>query len=86
MRINREKIREILDEQKKRDFMNSGYSPSLVYGCFYDLGEHIEDTEDNCEQCRHYFHCESYLKAVSIEENPFEKARRKAKEMEERKL
>lgn len=72
--INCIKIKKILAEQSSRDFMDKGYSPSLVYGCFDSLG--VEETKDVCESCRNYHHCESYLKAVEIILNPFEKQRR----------
>jgi len=74
MRINREKIRQILDEQKRRDFMDSGYSPSLVYGCFYSL--EVNNTKEVCENCRSYAHCKSYLEAVEIKLNPFAREQR----------
>ena len=71
MRINRIKIGQILEEQKRRDFMDRGYSPSLVYGCFYSLK--VEDTKEICDKCGNYAHCESYLATVKIRKNPSER-------------
>jgi len=71
MLISRWKIREILKKQAEADELHRGYSPSLVYGCFNDLG--TDETNDVCEKCGNYHHCYSYLRAVEIILNPFEK-------------
>jgi len=71
MLINRGLVKHFLEIQRGRDELERGDQPELVYGCFDSLG--VERTEDVCEGCRNYHFCRSYLEAVQIKINPFER-------------
>jgi hypothetical protein len=72
LKINLIKLKEILEQQRKRDFMDRGMQPSLTYGCFSSLKEAC--TESVCEKCRSYsVVCETYLRSLELKEELFKK-------------
>jgi hypothetical protein len=78
MRLNLNKIDKILEEQKRLSSEHRGDSALTVYGCFSDLlkdNKKVDRTEVYCEKCRCWEHCKSYLSAVEIRINPFDKDR-----------
>ncbi len=78
MLISRWRLREVLDEQKKKDVNSRGYQPDLTAGCFYNLkkeGKPVERTEVYCEKCSHYdLTCKFILGAFEIKEDLFKKS------------
>lgn len=65
MKVNRGLIGERLAEQRERDVEERGAQPSIVFGCFYNLG--VNNTEARCEKCTHFRStCRDYLRAAEI--------------------
>lgn len=74
MRINRDKIKEILEGLWRRDAETRGAQPELALGCFYSLN--VGETKSICEKCPNYdYTCRHYLGGFEINDNPFEKHR-----------
>lgn len=65
MRIEQEKVGELIEILKKRDERERGMQPLLALGCFYDL-----DVRDDsfCLSCANYESCRPYLKAFEEKE------------------
>lgn len=66
-KVDRKKIRRILEELNKRDEHLKGAQPELSLGCFYNLN--IENTE-RCAMCRNYKTCYDYIKSFEIKNYP----------------
>ena len=65
MRIERERMGELINERAKKCEDERGMQPLLVFGCFYDLN--IEN-DSVCILCRNYKTCRLYLKAFERED------------------
>lgn len=67
MKIDISEVRDVLEEQEKRDEREKGMQPELSLGCFSGLGR---EDDDYCQKCRHYQTCKLYLETFRVKEGP----------------
>jgi len=68
MKIDVNKIKNTLEELKKRDESKKGMQPELVLGCFIGLDR---GNDDYCRGCSHYkITCLNYLIPFFIDDKP----------------